>query len=48
MGVREREFVASLESLPDIRSFVLEEDGAEGRLPPRRAAHMMSPSRRSS
>jgi len=40
VGVREREFVASLESLPDIRSFVLEEDGAEGRLPPRRAAHM--------
>lgn len=40
MAAREREFAASLESLPYIRSFVLEEDGAEGRLPPRRVAHM--------
>ena len=37
---RERVFPASLDSLPDIRAFVLEEDGAEEYLPPKRVAHL--------
>ncbi len=38
--VRERVFPASLDSLADIRAFILEEDGVEERLPPKRVAHL--------
>ncbi len=38
--VRERVFPASLDLLGDIRAFILEEDGAEERLPPKRVAHL--------
>ncbi len=38
--VRERTFPASLDCLGDFRAFILEEDGAEERLPPKRVAHL--------
>lgn len=38
--VRERTFPASLDCLGDFRAFILEENGAEERLPPKRVAHL--------
>lgn len=38
--VRERTFPASLDCLGGFRAFILEEDGAEERLPPKRVAHL--------
>jgi len=38
--VRERTFPASLDCLGGFRAFILEENGAEERLPPKRVAHL--------
>jgi anti-sigma regulatory factor (Ser/Thr protein kinase) len=38
--VRERTFPASLDFLGGFRAFILEENGAEERLPPKRVAHL--------
>ena len=38
--VRERTFPASLDCLGDFRTFILEENGAGERLPPKRVAHL--------